>query len=246
MKSVYLEGKSIYTIVKKVEKCFLQEKLKDNNTLIINIEESQNNDLPIKDDFLYKKYFIDLDKRWSKDNNDWCFSYYRRLIENRAGISQLEQAIEAMSSDPSTRRCVLCANDPLDNGQYRPSLVAVTFVIRENKLDMIVHWRSQEIFYALPINIITMYSFARVFFERIKGFNESIEFGEYIQYVDSVVIHENINKNMTQIQSLWQNISPSLEKELCFMWSVLKKNQEEFYDENYQKKRGMVLPLMRV
>lgn len=233
MRSVYLTADTINGIVKKIEKRYVQDKLKDGDTLIVNIKKSQINDLPIKNNDLYKKYFENMDKRWTKKNNDWYFSYYRRLIEKRFGISQFEQAIESLCLNGLTRRSVLCASDILDNELYRPALLTISFSIRNKKLDMIVHWRSQELFYAFPINTIVMYSFEKIFLKKLKSFYKFIEFGEYIQYVDNVCVHATINKEMVKIQDIWKQIDYSLENELCFMWSIIKKNKEDEYDENY-------------
>lgn len=132
--------------------------------MVLLIADSQTNDLPIQDNMLFKKYFSCMEEKWlSPKRGEWYYSFSRRLIQKRGGISQFEQVVETLVKDPKSRRCVLHANDISDNSEYRPALIAVTFLLDEYKLNMIAHWRSQELLYALPINVLEMCSLLSVF-----------------------------------------------------------------------------------
>ncbi len=223
---------TVWACVKKLEKLYQNDNLKEGDTLILKIDNPTINDLPIQHFDVYKRFFGNLNEGWKSDSVEFYYSFKRRLMDEE-NLGQFEKGIVTLLNNEKSRRCVLCANRPSDSIDYRPALVAITFSIHDDKLKMNVHWRSQEIFYALPINLIQMFSIMNLFVNKLKSKYHNLQMGEYVQYIDNVCIHDSINKNNTNIIQMWKSIDIELNQELKFLWSIVFKNKEAEYDGNY-------------
>lgn len=210
-------------------------------SLVIKIENTEVASLMLDQKIInniqgIKKQYIEifnnkekLDQRWIEKNDTWYLSYNRRLIRSRHGISQFNKAANDMLTSKNTRRCILLANDYMDNNNYCPALVYVKFSIEEDRLNMYVHWRSQELLFALPFNILAMISLQRKMCEKL---NQSlrIEIGDYTQFVDEITFYKQPDNRGW---GFWKYLDEVSDKDCEFLWSIVYHNKEDEYDKNY-------------
>ena len=84
-----------------------------------------------------------------KTNN----SAYGYILFKKYGFNQLEQIIELLKKDPTTRRAVLNISDPAINRITTKDMqctMSIQFLIRNGKLEETVYMRSNDVFFGLP------------------------------------------------------------------------------------------------
>lgn len=104
-------------------------------------------------------------KMWLKlsDDGKTSNSAYGYIIEKKYGFDQLQQIIELLKKDPNTRRAVLNISDPSINRISTHDMqctIALQFLIRNNKLEITVYMRSNDIYFGLPYDYIYFMSLA--------------------------------------------------------------------------------------
>ena len=104
--------------------------------------------------------------------------------------------------------------------------------IINNKLHMFVHWRSQELFFAFPMNVLSMLSFQRIFYKQLVLYYPELKIGYYHQYTDVAFMDPNALKITNWNFMDYLNLVP--QKTMEFYWSIILKNEEGKYDENYR------------
>lgn len=88
-----------------------------------------------------------------KTNN----SAYGYIVHKKYGRDQLLEILEILKNDPASRRAVLNISDPLLHKEETKDLqctVALQFLIRDNKLNMTVFMRSNDLYFGLPYDSI--------------------------------------------------------------------------------------------
>ena len=77
--------------------------------------------------------------------------------ERNSGIDQLQEIIDTINSNPTSRRLLMTSYNPLQSKQgvlYPCHSIIIQFGVDEDGyLDMIVHNRSQDVFLGVPFNI---------------------------------------------------------------------------------------------
>lgn len=174
-----------------------------------------------------------IDSRWKKGNGDWYLSFSRRIYETRNKINQFQEALECLAQDKGSRRCIICANDITDSSKYRPALVSIMFMIRDNCLDMHTYWRAEELLYAFPMNTLSMLSYFRIFFKELKKIYPDIKMGNYLQFTSEAYVYRGAYPIIRW--GMWNNLQSIEKGALLFFWSTIFEKEEERYDANYSR-----------
>lgn len=235
-KIVCFEENTIGDLYREIGKLFIQENqivqmvCKINDVNIIDLPKEINHEL----NSIYQKYVNnDIDSRWKKRTGDWYLSFSRRIYETRKNINQFQAALGCLAQDKESRRCIICASDLSDNEKYRPALVAIMFMIRNNYLDMHTYWRAEELLYAFPMNTLSMLSYFRIFYRELKKIYPDVKMGSYVQFTSEAYVYHGAYP-ITK-WGLWNNMQSIDVKTLLFFWSTIFEKEEEKYDENYSR-----------
>lgn len=111
-------------------------------------------------------------------------SAYGYILMKKYGYNQIEQIIELLKKDPTSRRAVLNIEDPTLNKittkDYQCT-VALQFLLRNGKLEETVIMRSNDVYFGLPYDYI--------FFETLGEYIASelgVELGTYTHFSGSM------------------------------------------------------------
>lgn len=94
-------------------------------------------------------------KMWLKisDDGETSNSAYGYILIKKYGFNQIEQVIELLKKDPTSRRAVLNISDPsIDriNTKDMQCTIAIQFLIRNGGLEETVYMRSNDVYFGLP------------------------------------------------------------------------------------------------
>lgn len=115
-----------------------------------------------------------------KTNN----SAYGYIIHKKYGFDQLQQIIELLKKDRNTRRAVLNISDPAINRIETKDMqctIALQFLIRNDKLEMTVYMRSNDIYFGFPYDYIYFVSLGQYIAKQLN-----IEFSLYTHHATSM------------------------------------------------------------
>lgn len=127
-------------------------------------------------------------KVWEKlsDDGETNNSAYGWRILSKFGFDQWEYVKELIRKDPNTRQAVIHIKDA-DNHVTKdtPCTVYLQFLLRNGKLNLSVHMRSNDIWMGVPYD---MFSFC---FLQVKMAMElGVEVGQYTHYAGSLHLYE--------------------------------------------------------
>lgn len=91
------------------------------------------------------------------DDGETSNSAYGYIIFKKYDIDQLQQVVEVLRRDNSTRRAVLNISDPaIDrvNTKDMQCTIAIQFLLRNGKLEETVYMRSNDVYFGLPYDYI--------------------------------------------------------------------------------------------
>lgn len=149
-------------------------------------------------DVAFLDYFNGNMSRFSDDGVNFNAPYGWRLRE-QFGIDQLEFAIRMLQENPDTRRCVMQiwgVNDLDLKSKDIPCNDLIFFKIRDNKLQMTVLCRSNDIIWgAYGTNAVQFSMIQEYVARRLK-----IQMGTYYQFSDS--FHAYLNKQWETLVEL--------------------------------------------
>lgn len=143
------------------------------------------------------------------DEDGEAYGAYGRRIRHNASSDQLALAVNMLNADASSRQCVVSLWHPMDlyQGAFgaagfgeRPKDMPCTltwqFLLRQNKLHMVVNMRSNDAWLGMPYDI-----FAFTCFQRLVAGQLGCEVGEYIHNVGSMHLYEkNYNAAMEALE----------------------------------------------
>ena len=116
--------------------------------------------------------------------------------------NQFDQVIKTLANDKDSRRAsiMLLTKEHLSSETNDvPCTYALNFRIRENKLNMTVHMRSQDAIYGMS-NDAPAFSFLHeMMFNALKEYYSDIEYGDYFHIVDSFHVYEKHWKMLSMI-----------------------------------------------
>lgn len=127
-------------------------------------------------------------KKWVEISDDGKTnnSAYGHRIFHRFGFDQWEYVKELIRKDPNTRQAVIHIKDASNKPtKDTPCTVYLQFFLRDNKLSLSVHMRSNDIWMGVPYD---MFSFC---FLQVKMAMElGVEVGTYTHYAGSLHMYE--------------------------------------------------------
>jgi len=121
-------------------------------------------------------------------DSDFAYTYYGRLIDWREeiitfpgeGVNQIDECIHKLKTEPKSRRSIAITWIPCDDmySKYPPCLQWIQFLIRDNKLQMKVLFRSNDILMAMYANI-----YALVHLQKYVADSLDVDVGSYTHMV---------------------------------------------------------------
>ncbi|MGL5594663.1 MAG: thymidylate synthase [Cetobacterium sp.] len=206
-------------------------------TVVIHIDNFSTKDFPQKItgelNQFYESFINSENYLYWRGDNEWTVSFYRRLIQSNYGVSQFDLALETLKRNKNSRRAVL--NTYLrekDDYMYRPALTCIHFLIENGALNINVSWRSKELYYAFPINTITLFSFMRLFYFKLLGTYPDLKLGSYTE----VIHYLFINQQQSSSFDLHKKKIYSEEEinRIKFYWGIIENDDIEKFDKNYE------------
>lgn len=143
-------------------------------------------------------------KKWAEISDDGVTSNsaYGYRIFSKFGYDQWAYVKELLKKDPNTRQAVIHIKDA-DNRPTKdtPCTVYLQFLLREGKLHLSVHMRSNDIWMGVPYD---MFSFC---FLQVKMAMElGVKVGHYTHYAGSLHLYardfETAKKNMSALEEV--------------------------------------------
>lgn len=115
-----------------------------------------------------------------KTNN----SAYGYILEKKYGYDQIQQIIQILISDSSSRRAILNISDPALNKQTTKDLqctIGIHFLIRNGQLEETVYMRSNDVYFGLPYDYIYFISLGEYIAKKV-----GVPLGKYIHNATSM------------------------------------------------------------
>ena len=117
----------------------------------------------------------------------------------RAG-AQIDKIVELLKNDPETRQAVITLRDPyrdlFEKSKDIPCTIAMSFRIRNGKLNMTTHMRSNDLVWGFPYDVIQFCLLQMTIAEEL-----GIKNGTYTHHADSLHIYERHAKMMQECVS---------------------------------------------
>lgn len=135
----------------------------------------------VKDISQYAQKWVDI-----SDDGETNNSAYGYRIFNKFGFDQWEYVKDLIRKDPNTRQAVIHIKDASNTPtKDTPCTVYLQFFLRNNKLNLSVHMRSNDIWMGVPYD---MFSFC---FLQVKMAMElGVEVGTYTHYAGSLHMYQ--------------------------------------------------------
>lgn len=126
-------------------------------------------------------------KKWAEisDDGETNNSAYGWRIFDKFGFNQWEHIKSLLKKDPNNRQAVIHIKDA-DNRPTKdtPCTVYLQFLLRDNKLNLSVHMRSNDIWMGVPYD---MFSFC--FLQMLMAMELGAEVGQYTHYAGSLHLY---------------------------------------------------------
>ena len=134
----------------------------------------------VKDISRFAKKWVDI-----SDDGETNNSAYGWRIFDKFGFNQWQHVKELLWKDPNSRQAVIHIKDA-DNRPTKdvPCTVYLQFFIRNGKLNLSVHMRSNDIWMGVPYD---MFSFT--FLQMLMAMELGVEIGQYTHYAGSLHIY---------------------------------------------------------
>lgn len=129
-------------------------------------------------------------KMWLKLSDDGVTnnSAYGYIIHKKYPFDQLQLAIDCLKADKNSRRAVINISDPAIDKLKTNDMqctIALQFLIRNEKLEMTVYMRSNDVYFGLPYDYIYFTSLAEYVAKKLD-----IEFVKYTHIATSMHMYE--------------------------------------------------------
>lgn len=144
-------------------------------------------------------------KKWAEisDDGETNNSAYGYRILHKFGFDQWEYVQELIKKDPNTRQAVIhiknASNKPTKD---TPCTVYLQFFLRDNKLHMSVHMRSNDIWMGVPYD---MFSFC--FLQMKMAMELGVEIGSYTHYAGSLHLY---NRDYAAAKKNMEVLAPAM------------------------------------
>ena len=163
-------------------------------------------------------------KMWNeiKNKDNTINSAYGYLVFNDTSIintTQWNWCLNSLLNDKDTRQAIMHFNNPthqfIENKDFVCTMYAI-FHIRDNKLNMTVHMRSQDVILGLPTDLPFFILLQQQLLNHLKTKYNDLELGTYTHIVDSLHLYErnfDLVNNMLQYDFI-NNSIPILNKNI--------------------------------
>lgn len=125
-------------------------------------------------------------KMWLKlsDDGETSNSAYGYILFKKYNFNQVEQIIELLKKDPTSRRAVLNISDPSINRITTKDMqctIGLQFLIRNGQLEETVYMRSNDVYFGLPYDYFFFVSVGQYIAEQL-----GLKLGRYTHYATSM------------------------------------------------------------
>jgi thymidylate synthase len=114
--------------------------------------------------------------------------------KNRFGKCQYEWALDSLASDPDSRQAIMHFNLPEHQYSGNKDFVCTMYGIwhiRNNKLDLTIHMRSNDAILGMPTDIAFFTVLQQQMLSHLKSFHyKDLELGKYTHIVDSYHLYD--------------------------------------------------------
>lgn len=177
------------------------------------------------DEFIIK---IKEDEEFAKKHGDLGPVYgkqWRNFGVDKYHVDQLANVIDQIKNNPSSRRLIVCAWNPLevDKMALPPCHSLFQFYVNDGKLSCMLYQRSADIFLGVPFNIAS-YSLLTMMVAKVCG----LELGEFVHTLGDAHIYSN---HLEQINRQLSRTPRNLPKMLI---KKDAKNIEDFEYEDFE------------
>lgn len=140
-------------------------------------------------------------------------NYGQYMFFPHTGKNQFNRVVEQLVKDKDSRRAsmvILNRDHVLSDTNDLPCTYAMNFRIRDNKLNMTVRMRSQDMVYGMGNDAPTFSFTHEMVYAMLKPVYEDLELGEYYHSVDSAHVYERHFEMLDQIltEKTVQEINP--------------------------------------
>ncbi len=144
------------------------------------------------------EFISNYSKFWEqiKNNDNTCNSAYGYMIFSTLNSKTLKTqwmwAIDSLLKDKDTRQAIIFFNQPIYQHSTKdfPCTVYGTFEIRDNKLNLSIKMRSNDLILGLQADIVFFVALLQHMHFHLKKTYLDLEIGSYYHYVDSLHIYE--------------------------------------------------------
>lgn len=144
-------------------------------------------------------FIQDYAKFWTTIQNEdgTVNSSYGNLLfnkKNRFGITQYEWALQSLIKDKDSRQAILHFNLPEHQHYTNKDFVCTIygiFQIRDNKLNLTVHMRSNDVIWGLPTDIAFFAILQSQLLSHLRNTYSDLELGTYTHIANSFHIYEH-------------------------------------------------------
>lgn len=143
------------------------------------------------------------------DDGETSNSAYGYILQKKYGFNQIEQIIELLKKDPTSRRAVLNISDPSINRITTKDMqctVAIQFLIRNGKLEETVYMRSNDVYFGLPYDYVYFVSIALYIASKL-----GLELGSYTHHATSMHMYDR-DAEKFDFETVMKDINIDIEK----------------------------------
>lgn len=152
-------------------------------------------------------------KNFSDDGKSLNGAYGKRIFKSFGGKTQWQRVLELLKVDPDTRQAVISIFHPDDLmiiTKDVPCTCTLQFFIRDNKLNLIVYMRSNDLVWGTPYDI-----FSFTMMQELMANALGIELGCYMHIVGSLHIyayHYDLTQEMIKEKGYYKYTMPEMPK----------------------------------
>ncbi|HCR35828.1 TPA: hypothetical protein DIU22_02180 [Candidatus Woesebacteria bacterium] len=174
---------------------------------------------------------------------------WKGLIQPDGGINsnygvyinrQFDNVISILTKDKDSRRAsimILSSEHLLSNSNDCPCSYALNFRIRENKLNMTVHMRSQDSIFGMGNDAPTFSFIQEMIYMTLRSTYSELVMGNYHHFVDSLHVYE---KHFSMLEEIVNNPT---EFESIECPRISSKDEVDYLRKTDFKKQGITHPV---
>jgi thymidylate synthase len=140
----------------------------------------------------YAKFWNTIQNEDGSVNSSYGYLLFNK--KNRFGFTQYEWALKSLLKDRDSRQAVLHFNLPEHQYETNKDFVCTMygiFQIRNNKLNLTIHMRSNDVIWGLPTDIAFFAILQSQLLSHLKSSYPNLKLGSYTHIVNSYHIYEH-------------------------------------------------------